>query len=47
MVVSSAIDVVSDDPAGKEAGCGGSGLTWLHVGCGGEAGWTYCQMVEN
>jgi hypothetical protein len=26
--------LVSDDPAGEEAGCGGSGLAWLHVVCG-------------
>jgi hypothetical protein len=23
--------LVSDDPAGEEAGCGGPGLAWLHV----------------
>ena len=23
--------LVSDDPAGEEAGCGGPGLSWLHV----------------
>jgi hypothetical protein len=28
----------SDDPAGKEAGCEGPGLAWLHVVCGCEAG---------
>jgi hypothetical protein len=25
--------MVSDNPAGEEAGCGGPGLTWLHVIC--------------
>ena len=39
--------LVSDDPAGEEAGWGGPGLTWLHVVCGCEAGWTYCQILEN
>jgi hypothetical protein len=33
--------LVSDDPAG----CGGPGLTWLHVVCGCEAGWMYCQIL--
>jgi hypothetical protein len=32
--------LVSDDPAGEEADCGGPGLVWLHVVCGFEAGWT-------
>jgi hypothetical protein len=39
--------VVSDDPAGEEAGCGVPGLAWLHVLCGCEAGWTYCQILYN
>ena len=30
--------LVSDDPAGEEAGCGGPGLAWLHVVCSCEAG---------
>jgi hypothetical protein len=30
--------LVSDDPAGEEARCGGPGLVWLHVVCGCEAG---------
>ena len=34
--------LVSDNPAGEEAGCGGPGLTRLHVVCGCEAGLTYC-----
>ena len=34
--------LVSDDPAGEEAGCGGSGLAWLHLVWGCEASWTYC-----
>jgi hypothetical protein len=37
--------LVSDHPAGEEAGCGGPGLAWLHVACGCEAGWTYCQIL--
>ena len=37
--------LVSDDPAGEESRCGGPGLAWLHVGCGCEAGWTYCQIL--
>jgi hypothetical protein len=36
--------LVSDDPAG-EAACGGLGLAWLHVVCGCEGGWTYCQII--
>jgi hypothetical protein len=30
--------LVSDDPTGEKDGCGGPGLTWLHVVCGCEAG---------
>jgi hypothetical protein len=37
--------LVSDHPAGEEAGCGGPGLAWIHVVCGCEAGWTYCQIL--
>jgi hypothetical protein len=37
--------LVSDNPAGEEAVCGGPGLVWLHVVCGCEAGWTYCQIL--
>jgi hypothetical protein len=37
--------LVSDDPAEEEADCGGPGLEWLHVVCGCEAGWTYCQIL--
>uniref|UniRef100_A0A4W5KBC7 Kinase suppressor of ras 1 n=1 Tax=Hucho hucho TaxID=62062 RepID=A0A4W5KBC7_9TELE len=36
--------LVSDDPAGEEAGCEGPGLAWLHI-CGCEASWTYCQIL--
>ena len=36
--------LVSDDPAGEEAGCGGPGLAWLQMVCGCEAGWTYCLI---
>ena len=39
--------LVSDDPVGEEAGCGGPGLAWLHVVCGCEAGWMYCQVLQN
>ena len=39
--------LISDDPAGEEAGCGGPGLEWLHLVSGCEAGWTYCQILEN
>ncbi len=27
--------------------CGGPGLVWLHVVCGCEAGWMYCQILWN
>jgi hypothetical protein len=37
--------LVSDNPAGEEARCGGPGLALLHVVCGCEAGWTYCQIL--
>jgi hypothetical protein len=29
----------------KKTRCGGPGLTWLHVVCGCEAIWTYCQIL--
>ncbi len=35
--------LVSDNLGGEDAGCGGPGLVWLHVVCGCEAGWMYCQ----
>ncbi len=35
--------LISDDLGDKDAGCGGPGLVWLHVVCGCEAGWMYCQ----
>jgi hypothetical protein len=31
--------------SGEKDGCGGPGLVWLHVVCGCEAGWTYCQIT--
>ena len=37
--------LVSDNPAGKEARCGGPGLAWVHMVCGYEADWTYCQIL--
>jgi hypothetical protein len=37
--------LVSDDPAGEEARCGGSGLTWSHVVWGCEASWMYYQIL--
>ena len=37
--------LVSDNPAGEEAGCEGAGLDWLHVVYGWEAGWTYWQIL--
>jgi hypothetical protein len=37
--------LVSGDPAGEEARCGGPGLAWLHIVCGCEAGWTYCRIL--
>jgi hypothetical protein len=37
--VSSAIWLVSDDPTGEEAGCGGPGLAWLYMVCSCEARW--------
>ncbi len=39
--------LVSDDLGGEDAGCGGLGLVWLHVVCGCEAGWMYCQILWN
>ncbi len=39
--------LVSDDLGGEDAGCGGPGLVWLHVVCGCEAGWMYCQILWN
>ena len=39
--------LVSDDLGGEDAGCGGHGLVWLHVVCGCEAGWMYCQILWN
>ena len=36
--------LVSDDPAGEEDGCKGPGRVRLHVVCGWEACWTYCQI---
>ncbi len=32
---------------GEDAGCGGPGLVWLHVVCGCETGWMYCQFSEH
>ncbi len=37
--------LVSDDFGGKDVGCGGPGLVWLHVVCGCEAGWMYCHII--
>uniref|UniRef100_A0A8C7E1G8 Rhotekin a n=1 Tax=Oncorhynchus kisutch TaxID=8019 RepID=A0A8C7E1G8_ONCKI len=37
--------LVSDNPAGEEAGCGGPGLAWLHVVCGCKTSWKYCQIL--
>ncbi len=39
--------LVSDDLGGEDAGRGGPGLVWLHVVCGCEAGWMYCQILWN
>ncbi len=39
--------LVSDDLGGEYAGCGGSRLVWLHVVCGCEVGWMYCQILWN
>ncbi len=39
--------LISDDLGGEDAGCGGPGLVWLHVVCGCEAGWMYCQILWN
>ncbi len=36
-----------DDLGGEDAGCGGPGLVWIHVVCGCEAGWMYCQILWN
>jgi hypothetical protein len=37
--------LVSHDPTGEEAGCGGLGLVWLHMVCCCEVSWTYCQIL--
>jgi hypothetical protein len=47
MALSTPYPPPSDNPAGEEAGCGGPGLAWLNVVCGCEAGWTYCQILQN
>ncbi len=39
--------LVSDDLGGEDAVYGGPGLVWLHVVCGCEAGWIYCQCLWN
>ncbi len=39
--------LVSDDLGGENAGCGGPGLVWLHMVCGCEASWMYCQILWN
>ncbi len=39
--------LVSDDLGGKDAGCGGPGLVWVHVVYGCEDGWMYCQILWN
>ncbi len=39
--------LVSHDLGGGDAGCGGPGLVWLHMVCGCEAGWMYCQILWN
>ncbi len=39
--------LVSDGLGAEDAGCGGPGLVWLHVVCGCEAGWMYCQILWN
>ncbi len=39
--------LVSDDLGGEDAGCGGPVLVWLHMVCGCEAGWMYCQILWN
>ncbi len=39
--------LVSDDLGGEDAGCGAPGLGLLHVVCGCEAGWMYCQILWN
>ncbi len=39
--------LISDNLRGEDAGCGGPGLVWLHMVCGCEAGWMYCQILWN
>ncbi len=39
--------LASDNLGGEDAGFGGPGLLWLHVVCGCEAGWMYCQILWN
>ncbi len=47
-IVAAAVRVaVSDNLGGEDTGCGGPGLVWLHVVCGCEAGWMYCQILWN
>uniref|UniRef100_A0A8C7FU28 DC-STAMP domain containing 1 n=1 Tax=Oncorhynchus kisutch TaxID=8019 RepID=A0A8C7FU28_ONCKI len=39
------ISTPTDNPASEGAGCGCPGLAWLHVVCGCETGWTFCQII--
>ena len=39
--------LVSDDPAGKEARCGGLGLAWLHEVCGLFQPWGQLDVLPN
>ena len=38
--------LVSDDPTGEEAGCGGPGLAWLNVVCGCDANWRTAKFSK-
>ncbi len=40
-------DCCSSCLGGEDAGCGSTGLVWLYVVCGCEAGWMYCQILWN
>ncbi len=39
--------LVSDELGGEDAGCGGSGLVWLYVVCGCDAGCMYFKILWN
>ncbi|XP_063289904.1 interferon-induced protein with tetratricopeptide repeats 1B-like [Pelobates fuscus] len=36
-----------DELEGEDVGCGGTGLVWLHVVCGCDKCWMFCQILLN